>query len=256
MHNQQITKFYFIVLKRPLLPSIVQYDPMTATNIEEHQLLTKQKLKNCIVRYMACIKVLLKDARDDRIRNIINKKDEDGNTPLHYAVKMWPQNIVMDMLRFGADVSIENKEHKIPLKKIPMETIVGFLDEHCMETKGLIVLEEHEEDQDEAYANLMEDYEPRYMMIYDKQEKYSITFDYEFLTPMQYRGSNHKQDIDNAPQAETSVLAAISNSMKHQELLLHPVIKSFVWIKWNLISRYYSRNLRIQLLLLNYLGKM
>ena len=242
---------------------------------EEQQLLTIQKLKSCIVRYMACMNVLLKDVSNDRIRNIIHKQDEDGNTPLHYgdvrirniinkqdgngntplhyAVKIWPQNIVKDLLRFGADVSIQNKHDQIPLRKIPMETINEFLDEHCMETKGLIVLEENEEDKDEAYAKLIEDYYPRYMTIYDKQQKYSITFDYEFLTPTQYSTSNDKHDIDNAPQSETSVLTAICNSMKHRELLLHPVIKSFVWIKWNLISRYYSRNLRIQLLLLYFL---
>ena len=197
--------------------------------------------------------ILLKDVSDDRIRNIINKQDEDGNTPLHYAVKIWPQNIVKDLLRFGADVSIKNKDDQIPLRKIPMETIVGFLDDHCMKTDGLVVLEEHEKDQDEAYTKLLDDYDPRFMTIYDKQKKYSITFDYEFLTPTQYCGSNDKHDVDDAPQAETSVLTAISNSMKHQELLLHPVLKSFVWIKWNLISRYYSRNLRIELLLLYFL---
>ena len=202
---------------------------------------------------MSCMNILLKDVSDDRIRNIINKQDEDGNTPLHYAVKIWPQNIVKDLLRFGADVSIKNKDDQIPLRKIPMETIVGFLDDHCMKTDGLVVLEEHEKDQDEAYTKLLDDYDPRFMTIYDKQKKYSITFDYEFLTPTQYCGSNDKHDVDDAPQAETSVLTAISNSMKHQELLLHPVLKSFVWIKWNLISRYYSRNLRIELLLLYFL---
>ena len=47
----------------------------------------KKELKKCVIKYMKSIKELLADEYDERIRKIINKRDKDGNTPLHIACK-------------------------------------------------------------------------------------------------------------------------------------------------------------------------
>ena len=91
---------------------------------------------------MKSITILLSDEYDERIRKIINKRDAHGNTPLHYAVNNWPQNIVKDMLKLGADLSIANKSNQIPLKLVPADTLKIFLDEHCMFADGFDALDD------------------------------------------------------------------------------------------------------------------
>ena len=244
------------MLKRPLLPSIIKEvtgrisiaDP--STTIENVQESARQKLKKFATRYMECMNILLKDATDARIRAIVNKQDLEGNTPLHCAVENWPQNIVKGLLRFGADLSIENNVERIPLRKIPKETIVQFLDEYCMKTDGLDVLDDEQEDDEEAYKNLLDDFEPRFMTNIVQSP---ITFDYELLTPTRYRSVENNDEVDTTPNPEMSVLTAISKSIKHRDLVTHPVLKSLVWIKWNLVSRYYSRKLRMDLMLTYFL---
>ena len=98
--------------------------------LETEERSTKNELKKYVIRYMKSIQILLADEFDERIRKIINKRDMHGNTPLHYAVNNWPQNIIKDMMKLGADLSIENKGNQIPLKRLPKATISNFLDEH------------------------------------------------------------------------------------------------------------------------------
>ena len=121
------------VLKRPQL----------STKIEEFEKNSSDKnlkkgIKDCIIRYYMCANALFDESNSQPIqnflRNIINKKDGDDNTPLHYAVKYWPQNIVQKLLRLGADLSVKNKNQKIPLKKVPKEyfsepSLKGFFEE-------------------------------------------------------------------------------------------------------------------------------
>ena len=98
--------------------------------LETEERSTKNELKKYVIRYMKSIQILLADEFDERIRKIINKRDMHGNTPLHYSVNNWPQNIIKDMMKLGADLSIENKGNQIPLKRLPKATISNFLDEH------------------------------------------------------------------------------------------------------------------------------
>ena len=71
-----------------------------------------KELKSVIVRYYKCAKIILDENNSEPIQNglrhIINMQDLSGNTPLHLAAKDWPQRIVKSLLRFGADMSIQN----------------------------------------------------------------------------------------------------------------------------------------------------
>ena len=245
------------VLKRPLLDVIIKraHDSLAkmeeSTNAEEDlRLSAKKELKSYMIKYTRCANLLLANEQDERIRKIVNKQDCFGNTPLHYANETWPQNVIKNLLKFGADVCIENDEKRIPLRRIPTETISEFLDEYCMKTDDLNVLDDEQEDDPDDYKKLLDEYEPRFMTNIGKAP---VTFDYGILSPVAYTGKDAKKKDKNMPQSEISVLHQISQSDEHKWLVTHPVIKSFIWIKWNLVARYYSRKLRMDLLLTYFL---
>merc|ERR1719516_528704 len=52
----------------------------------------------------------------------------------------------------------------------------------------------------------------------------------------------------NHPLPETEPLWYMSQSKKHRHLLKHPVITSFLWLKWQRIRKQFNRNLRLYLL--------
>ena len=215
---------------------------------------------------MKSIKELLADEYDERIRKIINKRDKDGNTPLHYAVSNWPEKIVKDMLKLGADLSIENNSNQIPLLMLPKTTLSEFFDDHCMVSDGFDALddddyyygsdvdieeEEHSDDDDRFYKELLDDYDPKFMTNINHSP---ITFKYDLLSPTPYSkrallSKASKLEATCSTSSEMSVLTAIRNSKVHCELVTHPVIKSFIWLKWKLVSKCYNRNVRMNILL-------
>ena len=52
-----------------------------------------------------------------QIRSIVNQPDHRGNTPLHYAVSNWSEEIVKRLLNLGSNPSIKNKDQEIPLSQ-------------------------------------------------------------------------------------------------------------------------------------------
>ena len=103
-------------------------------------------------------------------------------------------------------------------------------------------------------------------------EDFKISFHYDFLAPPQdesknnisikdtENGSNNKKET----QPETDVLWYMARSKDHRHLLKHPVITSFLALKWSRISFHYNTNLIFSALLvlmltsyifMNYAGK-
>ena len=231
--------------------------------LEKEERRIKSELKKYVIRYMKSIKELLSDEYDERIRKIINKRDRDGNTPLHYAVSNWPQKVVKDMLKLGADLSISNKAQRIPLEMLPKNTIKEFLDDLCMTSDGFDALDDDEyyygsndeekenEDDDRFYKELLDDYDPKFMTNIVQSP---ITFKYDVLSPTPYKkkeilSNEGLSDTYYSTPSEMSVLNAICNSKEHRELVTHPVITSFIWLKWKLVSKCYNRSMRMNVLL-------
>ena len=187
-------------------------------------------------------------------------QDLSGNTPLHLAAKDWPQRIVKSLLRFGADMSIKNEENKRPLKKISENVILDVLNSHFMQsTSNMVDVDDtnsnDEQDNEDAnlYRELLEDYEPRHMTNIGNSP---VKFDYELLAPTRYFITEKEDmnalslnDTTSSGQPEMTVLAEISESTSHQKVIQHPLVKSFVWLKWLKCYRYYNRELRTDLLM-------
>merc|ERR550534_2665903 len=83
-------------------------------------------------------------------------------------------------------------------------------------------------------------------------EDFKITFHYDFLAPPRENDGKHIQMDDSeqggaaeikTPQPETDVLWYMARSKDHRHLLKHPVITSFLALKWSRINYHYNANI-------------
>ncbi|TRY61944.1 hypothetical protein TCAL_10560, partial [Tigriopus californicus] len=178
-------------------------------------------------KYTKSLEVLLEDTPPSLRRQlelVINKKDKMGNSPIHYAVQYWPQDIVRQLMQVGANIGQRNWRGEIPLHKIDPQTLANFLDEDCV--------------------TCPEGKDPT------THDDFSVTFHYDFLAPP--IPEEHLEQWDDEKQIalekealpETDTIWFISQSPAHRHLIKHPVITSFLWLKWQRIRRFFNRNMR------------
>ncbi len=205
-----------------------------------------QNVLHCILKnggaenvqdYEECLKRILEDdlLRAD-VRKIMNKRDVLKNTPLHYATQLWSQNIIRHLLEAGANIGIKNLWEDIPITKIDPQTMEDFLDEYCVQAVGDV-----------------------------NHENFEVTYNYSFLAPPaedlplenregintvdpENQKLNSKDDTTKVALPETQTLWYMGQSKEHRHLLKHPVITSFLYLKWERIRKDYNRNLRFYLL--------
>ena len=175
----------------------------------------------------------------DALKAVCNKRDKTDNTALHYATQMWSQDIVRKLLELGANIGMKNHWNEIPISKISPETMEGFLDDFCLTSKGDV-----------------------------NHPDFELTFNYSFLAPpkedlpFENRNGNFNENkVRNDPESraldaknhdeetkmplpETQALWQIGQSKEHRHLLKHPVVTSFLYLKWGRIRRDFNRNLR------------
>ena len=212
----------FSVIDRTTNESVLHYLLRIANRVEK----SEDELKE----YEQCLDALL-ECEDSRIQlellKVINHKDLTQNVPLHYATNLWPQSISRKLLERGANIGVKNIWNELPISKLLPETMESFLDEVCLKSNGQPVTSEDLE----------------------------LTFDYSFLAPpLESKNSIHLTDeenqefIDKQALPETECLWYMGQSKTHRHLLRHPVVTSFLWLKWQKIRGYFNRNLRFYLL--------
>ena len=160
--------------------------------------------------------ILSSDLAKSKLRGIINLKDRLGNTALHHATQYWPQNVVKSLLEMGANIGIKNDLEEVPINRILPEVMEDFLNNSCLVPEG-----------DTTHDN------------------FKITAKFDFLVPFG-TNLNHEESTDldeEIPLPETEGLWYMSQSKKHLYLLKHPVIATYLWMKWQKIQFAYTRNL-------------
>ena len=282
--TEQDETILHLVLKRPLLKQLKDNNRSSRANFND-DFWNKLKLKAKALdeKYNKCIDVLLSndfdgkyedddftDSTGKQIRRIINMKDTPfGNTPLHYAVHNWPQNVIIRLLRFAANVAVKNNDGDIPLSHIRKDTIEKFLNQYCMDIPGFnqigMVGDRDSTNNSIQFPPTLNDYDISMLLDDYKSEWISrspVNFKFGFLSPA-ISESQLKQASLNSWELhilkeknfelnslkEMDVLTQICNSKEHKDLVIHPVLKAYTWIKWKLISKLYNRNLRVHILL-------
>ena len=167
--------------------------------------------------YRKCFELLLE--RKSSLKLEINAVDENGNTALHYAVKEEDQHYAKALLSNGAYIGLENHFGYSPLADIDPETLRSFLDD-CLESNGK----------------------------FRRDDKYELTFKYGFLEPPTTEKTQSGAERGyagkvNSAKPELYPLQYISKSPDLRPLLTHPILLSFLHLKWSHIRFFFYTNL-------------
>ena len=187
---------------------------------------SKSELLKFDADYRRCLAVVL-EAEDEvrqQLSRVINKRDLVGNTPLHYAAQLWRQDEVTALLHLGANIGVRNLRGDIPLSRITPDTLQNFLDS-CAS---------HES--------------------HPMNEDFKVEFNYSWLAPAvdDYQADEwdeeRQRELELQGLPETESLWCMAQSRHHRHLLRHPTVTSFLWLKWQRVRKFFSRNIRLYLL--------
>ena len=154
---------------------------------------------------------------------IVNFKDRHGETALHYATQQPSQRMIRLLLQHGANMGVKNDNGRAPGTRILPETLNQFFDE-CVTSEGIVT-----------------------------DDEFRLTFNYNFLAPPLLDAEvledfEEKKKVSEEEgntgwrteaRPETEALWYMSESRQHRALLKHPLISSFLWMKWQRIRSYY-----------------
>ena len=245
-----------LVLKRAVLTKqILEYKKSKA--LKSLKTLRGEDRKHLLEldkNYLLCAHVLLEEDFMHEV-DIVNWKDSLGNTPLHYAASNnWPQQIVKKLLYVGANMITTNQSNVMPLTRIPSETLQEFMDNDCItvddfddETDEMDMDYDKKEFDRNDGLDILHEYDPSFLT---NTAELPVQFNYRFLVPefdnryMIQKCASLEYNCPFVP--EMDVLHHIASSREHYKLVTHPVIKSFVWLKWKIISKLFHRNLRLR----------
>ncbi|KAF4520772.1 hypothetical protein B566_EDAN011424 [Ephemera danica] len=196
-----------------------------------HETVTSQ---NCKPR---CVELLLENAK--RVKLDINAQDDKKYTALHYAAKANQADIIALLLNYNANIFINDYEGIPAFFYINAQYITDFLDSR-IETE-----------------NSMKDRDYTLVLNYDfmagpeeteTREMKGTTNDVYISVPTE---STHLAPISNTESAacpEMDALLQLASSYDHRQLLTHPLIKSFLHLKWYRIFWFFYVNFIFYLL--------
>ena len=201
-------------------------DPNATTKLEKRSPI----LIACMKNDHEIMKLLLNSATNNKLD--VNVTDAKGNTPLHYVSNTEHLDCVVDLMRCGADIKHKNIFDKSPL---PANSVENFLDK-SLQTNG----------------------------IPPENEEYEIIFDYNFLVAHNEKGTqpnlppegeqllthDHESGVRNVQfpeklQPEMDFLFYMSQSNEHKKLTQHPIITSFLHMKWQRVKLYFYINISV-----------
>ncbi|XP_036149484.1 transient receptor potential channel pyrexia-like isoform X3 [Monomorium pharaonis] len=141
---------------------------------------------------LKCLKLILEQDNAD-----VRCTDKKGNTPLHYAARADNRKAISLLLKRGSYIGHMNKFNVPPIVDIPVCTLSSYFDD-CL------------------------------TMVKDQTNKYVIEFDYHCLMPNVFT----KQDLNRRVARETEVFLYIARNKSLKHLLKHPLLSSFLYLKW------------------------
>lgn len=148
----------------------------------------------------------------------INQKDVFDCTALHYAVKFKNTTAILELLKRGAYIGVKNKFNRLSISSINPKVLEKHFD-NCITTN---------------------DNRPG-------DDNFEIKFDYTNLVPLATRAATEKSAVecknamDSCPDEMESIeYMAKSGELRH--LIRHPLIASFLFLKWNRLAFIFYMN--------------
>lgn len=175
------------------------------------------KEESAVKNYNACFEELLKTKRYIDF----NYSDEECYTPLHYASMYGDSQVTLSLLNKGACLANKNNYDVMPVETIPVSTLEEHFD-NCVTKSG------------------------------SSDFKCNVFYDFSSLitTPPKIidaeAGENaclNGNNNDDSVLSEMDVIAYLSKNKETQSLLKHPVIASFLFMKWSKLETSHIINL-------------
>ncbi|KAM3968114.1 transient receptor potential cation channel family member painless [Aphomia sociella] len=187
--------------------------------------------KNSKADYKSCLEFLLNHPKNSVD---VNYPDIKNNTALHYAARNGDNNTVLELLRKGACIGIRNNFNEPPLADINAKTLETYLDE-CVTTNG-------ERPSDDDYEIHM-----KYsFLVYPNNNSLEKELS---KVPLMDNSNNNVKQYDAILAPETDALLYMTRNEELKPLLKHPVITSFLYLKWQRISALFYANITFYSLL-------
>lgn len=154
------------------------------------------------VDFKRCFDLIISDPRCTP--SVINMQDSYGCTPLHYTTRYKVEDATMALLKKSAYICTPNNLGQVALNDINKDTFENFLDDSVVS------------------VNRRNKKTHMYVFGHDEQELY---IDYSFLMP-----PAKQEDREILP------LQLITKNKDLKHLIKHPVLFSFLYIKWSKLS--------------------
>lgn len=157
--------------------------------------------------YEECFRMLLKHQNVD-----VNQKDLNDCSALHYAIHFKNSRATLELLKHGAYIGVKNKFDQLSISSINPKVLEKHLDS-CITTN---------------------DARPG-------DDNFEIQFDYTNLVPIESRECEEKSDdeykksMEKCPD-EMATIEYMSQSSELRHLIRHPLIASFLFLKWNRLA--------------------
>ena len=161
--------------------------------------------------YLECFNLLIEDPRCD-----IHAQDYQGNTALHYAVRNKSDVATLTLLKKSAYIGTENTLKEIAIDEINSNVLGRFLDD-CITTN----------------TQRMGD------------EEHEINIDYTFLMAPKVRNVAFNNVTESTFAEEIGPLSYIAKSSDLRPLIKHPVLSSYLYLKWQKLSILFYVNLLV-----------
>ncbi|XP_011692057.1 PREDICTED: transient receptor potential cation channel protein painless-like [Wasmannia auropunctata] len=155
----------------------------------------KRGVDNTVDR-LECLKLILEQENVN-----VRCSDNKGNTPLHYAAGAGCREAVILLLNQGSYIGHMNKFNIPPIADISAHTLSRYFDD-CLQTRK------------------------------DRTNEYTIEFDYHCLMPHDVL-TEHDKTHRETHEMEVFKYIASNGGLKH--LLKHPLLSSFLYLKWHRI---------------------
>lgn len=156
--------------------------------------------------YKKCFYILLDSPKID-----LNETDMTGTTPLHYAVLFKNDKFAHELMKRGAYIGAKSNAMDYPITDMDPELLEEHFDS-CISTVG-------------GKGN----------------QDFQIIMNFKNLIPP----TTNQKIKRNQIKEEMNPITHIANSKDHRHLLKHPLITSFLYLKWHRLSLLFYMNFLI-----------
>lgn len=198
----EIMKFLF---EKEITPNMIQI-PSILSFIVRELIHVKESDR---LKFYECFDYILRSSGID-----VNEKDESGNVALYYACKYDDEYIIKELLRAKAYLGSKNNDNEMAITWINKKKFEDYLNSCLRRT----LCGKHK---------------------YFNSNDHLAFFDYNCFVPVQKNDSpvhpkNKIENDSNQVTGDMEVINHISRNPNLQDLIDHPLIRAFIFLKWKI----------------------